>query len=181
MEFSDLADAIKENDSARVNELLRRLMPRLKRFLTVHMNASRQDAEDCAQESILLCIEAIKEDRLRNSDKILSYLFTSCRNNYLKLKEKHKEQHYDEIPDDQHAPAAQLLNLLDKERKRLLEWCLKQLKQEYQAFMRYWFQFPDSEAEKVAEHFDLSVSNTWTRKHRIITKLNECYEEKSKL
>lgn len=74
MEFSDLADAIKENDSARVNQLLQKLMPRLKRFLSVHMNASRQDAEDCAQESILLCIEAIKEDRLRNSDKILSYL-----------------------------------------------------------------------------------------------------------
>lgn len=181
MEFSDLAAAIKENDSARVNELMKELIPRLKRFLTVHMNASRQDAEDCAQESILLCIEAIKEDRLRNTDRVLSYLFTSCKNNYLKMLDKHKEQHYDDMPEGQHAPAGQLMNLLDKERQRLLEWCLKQLKKEYQAFMRYWFKYPDSEAEKVADHFNLSVSNTWTRKHRIINKLNECYEKKSKL
>lgn len=181
MDFSDLADAIKENDSARVNELMKKLIPRLKRFLTVHMNATRQDAEDCAQESVLLCIEAIKEDRLRNTDKVLSYLLTSCRNNYLKMKDKRKEQHYDKLPEDQNSPAGQLINLLDKERRRLLEWCLKQLKQEYQAFMRYWFQFPDSEAEKVADHFNISISNTWTRKHRIISKLNECYEEKSQL
>lgn len=181
MEYSDLARAIKENDSVRVNELMKKLIPRLKRFLSIHMNASKQDAEDCAQESVLLCIEAVKEDRLRNPEKVLSYLLTSCRNNYLKMRDKHKEEHYEELPDDQHSPAAQLINLLDKERQRLLEWCLNQLKKEYQAFMEYWFRNPGKEAEKVAAHFNLSVSNTWTRKHRIINKLHDCYQKKSEI
>ncbi len=181
MEYSDLAKAIRENDSSRVNELMMKLVPRLMRFLSVHMNASKEDAEDCAQETILQCIEVIKEDKLRDSEKVLSYILTSCRNNYLKMKDKHKEEHFEEVPDDRHSPAGQLMNLLDKERKSILEWCLKQMKQEYQAFMRYWFRYPGAEAEKVAERFNLSVSNTWTRKHRIISRLNECYKKKSKL
>ncbi|MGK7369115.1 MAG: RNA polymerase sigma factor [Candidatus Halalkalibacterium sp. M3_1C_030] len=181
MKYSDLAKAIKENDSSRINEIMKELVPRLKRFLSVHMNASKADAEDCAQETILQCIEVIKEDKLRDTDKVLSYILTSCRNNYLKMKEKKKEEHYEEVPDDNHSPAGQLLNLLDKERKRILEWCLNQLKKEYQAFMRYWFRNPGAEAEKVAEQFNLSVSNTWTRKHRLISRLNECYKKKSEL
>lgn len=181
MEYSDLAEAIKENDSARVDELMKKLVPRLKRFLGVHMNASKPDAEDCAQETVLVCLEVIKEDKLRDPEKVLTYLLTSCRNNYLKMQNKHKEERYEEVPDERHSPAGQLINLLDKERKRLLEWCLKQLKQEYQTFMEYWFRHPGAEAEKVAAHFNLSVSNTWTRKHRIINKLNECYQKKSEL
>lgn len=181
MEYSELAKAIRENDSSRVNEIMRELVPRLKRFLSIHMNASKVDAEDCAQETILQCIEIIKADKLRDTDKVLSYILTSCRNNYLKMKEKKKEEHYDEVPDDNFYSAEQLLNLLDKEKKRILEWCLGQLRQEYQAFMRYWFRNPGADAEKVADEFNLSVSNTWTRKHRIINKLNECYKKKSEL
>lgn len=181
MEYSELAKAIRENDSSRVNEMMQKLVPRLKRFLSIHMNASKSDAEDCAQETILQCIEIIKQDKLRDTDKVLSYIMTSCRNNYLKMKEKMKEENYEEVPDRNYSSAEQLLNLLDKERKRILEWCLRQLKKEYQDFMRYWFQNPGAEAEKVAEHFDLSVSNTWTRKHRIISKLNDCYKKKSEL
>lgn len=181
MEYSDLAKAIRENDSSRVNELMIKLVPRLKRFLRVHMNASKADAEDCAQETILQCIEVIKEDKLRDTEKVLSYITTSCRNNYLKMKDKYKEEHFEEVPDDNNSPADQLMNLLDKERKNILKWCLKQLKEEYQAFMKYLFKYPAAEAEKVAEYFNLSVSNTWTRKHRIINKLNECYKKKSKL
>lgn len=181
MEYSELAKAIRENDSSRVNEMMQQLVPRLKRFLSIHMNASRADAEDCAQETILQCIEIIKQDKLRDTDKVLSYIMTSCRNNYLKMKEKMKEEHFEEVPDHNYSSAEQLLNLLDKEKKRILEWCLSQLKKDYQAFMRYWFRNPGAEAEKVAEQFDLSVSNTWTRKHRIINKLNECYKKKSEL
>lgn len=156
-------------------------MPRLVRFLRIHMNASVDDAKDCAQETFLLSLEVIKEDKLENPDRILSYMLTSCRNNYLKMRRKKKEKNYEEIPQNHHHAPGQLNALLDKERKRLLKWCMEQLKQEYRKFMEYWFKHPDYEAEKVADHFNLSVSNTWTRKHRIIKKLNKCYQKKSEL
>lgn len=181
MDYSDLAQAIRENNTGRVDELLQKLIPRLHRFLSIHMNASKPDAQDCVQETILHCLEAIKNDNLRHPEKVISYLLTSCRNNYLKMLDKRKENAYDEVPEEHHHPAVQLANLLDDERKRLLEWCLKQLKEEYRLFMEFWFKHPEYEAEKVADHFNLSVSNTWTRKHRLINQLHECYKEKSEI
>lgn len=181
MDYADLVEALKENDSSRVNEHLNTLIPRLHRFLTIHMNASRQDAEDCAQETLLLTLEAINEDRIKNPERILSYMLTSCRNNYLKMVSKDKEQNYEEVPEEQHHQPGQLKAMLDEERKSLLEWCMEQLKDEYKKFMEYWFTDPGMEAEKVADKFNLSLSNTWTRKHRIIKQLNECYQKKSEL
>lgn len=181
MEYTDLAQAIKENDTAKVNSYLESLIPRLMRFLMIHMNADKTDAEDCAQETLFLTFEAVKEDRLNNPERILTYMLTTCRNNYLKMQQKMKEQNYEEVPETSYNKPGQLTSLLDEERKRLLEQCMDQLKEEYREFMEYWFTFPDAEAEKVAEHFDISVSNTWTRKHRIIKQLNECYEKKSEL
>ena len=181
MEYSELADAIRNNDSSKVREMMDTLVPRLQRFLLVHMNASDADAEDCAQDTILSCLETIHEGRLKNPDHILTYLLTSCRNNYLNMINKKKEQYFEEIPKERRSDPQQLSNLLHKERMRILQWCLNQLKKEYRRFMEYWFQNPDSEAEEVAEHFNITVSNAWTRKHRIIGKLNDCYSEKSEL
>ncbi|MGD8428418.1 MAG: sigma-70 family RNA polymerase sigma factor [Balneolaceae bacterium] len=181
MDYSKLVTALKENDSQRVNELLEALRPRLIAFLRVHMNASRADAEDCAQESLLDSIEVIREDRLNNPKRVVSYILSTCRNNYLKMQRKQRAESMEDISETQTQAPRQLQSLLDKEQKRLLEWCLRQLKKEYRKFMQYWFDHPDAHANKVAKHFEISVSNAWTRKHRLVRKLNECYRKKSKL
>lgn len=181
MEYSELVTAIKENDSSKVDRLLSEIHPRLIRFLRISMGASKSDAEDCVQESILYALKAIKEDRLRDPDRIFSYLLTTCRNNYLKLNEQRKEPTYNELPEDQYHEPGQLQNLLNEEQMKLLEQCMDELKEEYRDFMEYWFEKPGSHAERVADHFDISVNNVWTRKHRIIKKLNDCYKKKSKL
>jgi RNA polymerase sigma factor (sigma-70 family) len=182
MNFSNLVTALQEdNNSQEVNKLIEALRPRLMAFLRTHMNANHADAEDCAQDSLLTCIEVIKEGRLKNPDQVVSYILSTCRNTYLKMQKKQREKSIDKVPDDyQHAPR-QLQSLLDKEQEHLLKWCLNQLKEGYQKFMQYWFDHPDAHTKKVAEHFDISVNNAWTRKHRLIKKLNECYREKSKL
>lgn len=181
MDYADLVEALKKNDSSRINEHLETLVPRLLRFLTIHMNASRQDAQDCAQETLLLTLEAVADDRIENPNRILSYMLTSCKNNYLKMIQKEKEQNYETVPQDHHHLPGQLKAMLDKEKKSLLEQCMDQLKKEYKRFMEYWFTDPGMEAEKVADKFGLSLSNTWTRKHRIIKQLNECYHKRSEL
>lgn len=181
MNFSNLVTAVQEDNSQEVNKLIEALRPRLMAFLRTHMNATHADAEDCAQDSLLTSIEVIKEGRLKNPDRVVSYILSTCRNTYLKMQKKRREQSIDEIPDNhQHAPR-QLQSLLDEEQEKLLEWCMNQLKEEYQKFMQYWFDHPDSHAKKVAEYFGISVNNVWTRKHRLIKKLNECYRKKSKL
>lgn len=181
MNFSNLVTALQEGNDQEVNRLIEALRPRLMAFLRTHMNADHADAEDCAQDSLLISINVIKEGRLKNPDRVLSYILTTCRNTYLKMQKKNRDESMGKIPDEyQHAPR-QLQSLLDKEQESLLEWCLSQLKDKHQQFMEYWFDHPDSHAKKVAEQFDISVNNVWTRKHRLIKKLNKCYREKSKL
>jgi len=181
MDYSDLVSALQENDTQRVNKLIEKVRPRLIAFLRVHMNASQADAEDCAQDSLLTSIEVIKEDRLNNPDQVVSYMLSTCKNNYLKMQKKQREESMDELDERQRQAPRQLQSLLDEEQEELLEWCLDQLKTKYQRFMQYWFDHPDAHTKKVASHFDISVNNAWTRKHRLIKKLNECYREKSKL
>lgn len=181
MAYSELVTAIKEKDSARVDRLLREIHPRLVRFLRIHMGAVPADAEDCVQEAIYFALAAVREDRLRDPGRIFSYLLTTCRNNYLKLLEQRKETNYDEVPETSYHRPRQLQNLLDEEQMRILEQCMGELKEEYREFMEYWFERPGSHAGRVADHFGLSVNNVWTRKHRIIKQLNDCYKKKSNL
>lgn len=181
MDYSDLITALQEQDTQKANELIEALRPRLIAFLRIHMNASLADAEDCAQDSLLTSIEIIKEDRIKDPDQVVSYILSTCKNTYLKMQRKQREESMDEVSESQRQAPQQLQSLLDQEQERLLEWCLNQLKEKYQKFMQYWFDHPDAHAKKVANHFDISVNNAWTRKHRLIKKLNECYREKSKL
>lgn len=181
MEFSELVEALDKDNTSKVNNLLKKLTPRLVRFLQIHMNAEKQDAEDCAQEALLKALKTIREDKMRNSEHILSFLLTSCRNNYLNLMNKQKDRSLEDYSRGFGRQPRQLLAMLDKERKRLLEWCMQQLSDDYKQFIDYWFTYPDSDATAVASHFDISVNNAWTRKHRIIKKLNKCYEEKNSI
>lgn len=179
MEYSELVTAIKEDDSEKINKLLARLRPRLLAFLRIHLNANEADAQDCAQESLLISLKIIEEDRIDNPDQVVSYILSTCKNVYLKMLKKRREKSIDEVSEDQLHPPRQLKSLLNEEQKRLLEWCMGQLKKEYQNFMQYWFKYPNAHANSVANHFNMSVNNVWTRKHRLIKKLNECYQKKS--
>lgn len=181
MEYSDLVEALRERDQARINEIINDLTPRLIKFLKIHMGASTSDAKDCVQQAFVHCLEIIREDRLRNSEKILTYLMTTCRNNYLKKTRENREIVSDEIHKKHFRIPGQLRKILDQERLDILEECLDELKPDYRTFIDYWFEHPDSDAEDVAEHFGITVNNTWTRKHRIIKRLNECYKRKIKL
>ncbi|NGP87063.1 RNA polymerase sigma factor [Fodinibius halophilus] len=181
MDYSNLVTALQENDTKKVNELISALRPRLIAFLRIHMNATQEDAEDCAQDSLLTSIEIINEDRIQNPEQVVSYILSTCRNTYLKMQKKKRPEATDDISDKHQQAPRQLQSLLDKEQKRLLNICMDQLKEKHQSFMQYWFDHPDAQAKKVADHFNISLSNTWTRKHRIIKKLNECYTKKSKL
>lgn len=179
MNYSELVTAIKEDDSEKINKLLAGLRPRLLAFLRIHMNANEADAQDCAQESLLTTIKIIEEDRIDDPDQVVSYILSTCKNVYLKMLKKRREKSIDEVSEDHLHSPRQLKSLLNEEQKRLLEWCMGQLKKEYQKFMQYWFKHPNAHANGVANRFNMSVNNVWTRKHRLIKKLNECYKKKS--
>ncbi len=180
MEYSELADAFSKNDTSKINHLMGELRPRLLRFLHIHMNARMDEAEDCIQDAILNALETIKDGDMRDAENLLSYLLSSCRNNYLNMQNKKGLSIVEQDPDTTLQPPRQLTQLLDKERRDLLAQCIAKLSDDYRVFINYWFADPGIEAKKVAAHFKMSVANVWTKKHRILKKLNACYQKKIK-
>ncbi len=178
MDYTELYNAILNGDDPKVTVLMDQLIPALTGFLRASMRASEADCKDCIQQALLFTIEKIKEDKIRDPSKLKFYLLTACRNIYLRMI-KHTNVSLDETnPYHAVAPAKQLKNLLDKEKQLFLSECLNELSPDYFEFINYWFENPDTDGSTVADHFNISLNNAWTRKHRIIKILNECIEKK---
>lgn len=180
MDYSELVTALNEGDTRKVNKLIAAIRIRLMAFLRIHMNASEDDAKDVSQEALLKAVKIIKRDQIKNPDKIVSYILTICRNAYLKIQKNERTISLEGITRQYQEPR-QLQSLLDKEQKQLLQLCLDKLSESHQQFIQYWFDHPDAHTQKVADHFKISITNAWTRKHRIIKKLKECYQKKINL
>jgi RNA polymerase sigma factor (sigma-70 family) len=179
MEYSGLAEAIKQDNQREINRLLKSLIPQLIAYLRVQLNAEQQDAEDCAQQAFLVSLEAVRNEELEQPDRIFSFLITTCRNMYLNMMNRRKRSSYEDFSKTHSDQPGQLLSLLSDERQKLLEQCLEQLSEAYRTYIEYWFTHPDSGAKAASVYFGISESNAWTRKHRVVNKLNECYKKKS--
>lgn len=181
MDYSKFVDAVLNEDEEALKPLVQVISAVLMKFLRVRYRVSKQDAEDCAQSTLMIAVEVIRNGKLENRETIISYLFTTAKNEYFKLLSKNKESSYQSPDDYDFKPADQLDLLLTRERQAILEDCISALKADFQEYIRYWFQNTDSETAVVANHFGISVSNAWTKKHRIINLLRECYEKKIQL
>lgn len=117
MEYSGLVEAIKQDDRAEINRLLKSLIPQLIIYLRIEMNAAKQDAEDCAQHAFLISLETVREDKLKQPDSIFSFLITACRNKYLNMLNRRKRKSYEDFSTNYSSQPGQLLSLLDNERK----------------------------------------------------------------
>lgn len=178
MDYSRFVYAVQNNDAEELASLVAVITAVLIKFLKVRIGASHQDAEDSAQNTLLLVIEKIKEDKLNNPDSIIYYLFTTAKHDYLKAQAKIKEPTFDEAPESHSEEGDQLSSLLDEERMGILKACLNKLKPGLKSYISYWFQNPGDETAVVAEHFGISVSNAWTKKHRILKMIKECCDKK---
>ncbi|MEQ9266652.1 MAG: sigma-70 family RNA polymerase sigma factor [Balneolaceae bacterium] len=180
VDYSDLVNALQKGDEPKAAELIQEILPRLEDYLVVVMNAERNAAKECVQQAFLDVFEQIKKDRIKESKYIFSYLIKSCRHEYLRYaKREHKFKYEEEALNVLYEPETQMQNLLDKERQRILEECLDELKEKSKKFIKYFIDKPDSTTEEASAEFDLSGANVRTRKSRILSRLHHCYKRKS--
>ena len=180
MDYSRFVDAVKTNDTEELSSMVSVITDVLIKFLKVRIGASHQDAEDCAQNTLIIAIEKIKAKKLNKPDSIIYYLFTTAKHDYLKAQAKIKEFTLDKPPDSFSKDGEQFVKLINEERQKILQKCLGQLKPNMKDYITYWFQNPNNDTAVVADHFGMSLSNAWTKKHRIIKLLKECYTKKMK-
>lgn len=177
MDYSKFVTAVLTNDKESLGEFYEVLTKVLLKFLLVRMDADLEDAKDSAQNAIMFGVEKIKNKELEHPDLIINYLFTTAKHDYLKHQSKRKEVNYEEIPAHHSEQGIQLEKLLDEERQSILQRCFEKLKPKQFNYISYWFNNPQSDTALVADHFGISVNNAWTKKHRIIHVLKECFQK----
>lgn len=176
MDFTPLVTALQKNDSATINKYTKALYPILRSYLRSNMRSSIPDAEDCIQDSLIAAYKAIGNGQLKDPTLLVAYVMSTCRNNYLNMQTKRGVNYVEEPSFDIFQVAPQMQLLLDKEKNRSLLSCFDQLQDKYKEFIKYWYDHPDMKTSKVASHFGISISNAWTRKHRIIKMLHDCHQ-----
>lgn len=180
LDYSELVYALQENKEGKANELLAELLPRLKDYLKVTMNADEREAEECIHQAFLNVYEQIIQDNIRKEKYIFSYLLRACRHEYIRYS---KHQHrfnspVDDNPEYLVEPADQIENLLDEDRQRILDECLKELEDKSRRFIEYFIDKPDTSTKEASKHFKISGANVRTRKSRILSRLHHCFKRK---
>lgn len=180
VDYSELVLALQEGDDAKAAELLSELIPRLEDYLVVAMSADENAAQECVQQAFLDVFEQIRQDKIKESKYIFSYLIKSCRHEYLRYaKRQHRFKYEEEALNELYEPEEQVKNLLDKERQRILKECLEELQEKSKKFIEYFIDKPDATTDEAVEEFGLSGANVRTRKSRILSRLHHCYKRKS--
>lgn len=144
------------------------------------MNADRGSAKECVQQAFLDVFEQIQKGGIRESKYIFSYLIKACRHEYIRYsKREYKFKYEEEALNVLYEPEQQFQNLLDKERQRILQQCLDELKEKSRTFIEYFMDKPDASTDEAKEEFGLTSANVRTRKSRILSRLHHCYKRKS--
>lgn len=180
MDYSELVEAIIDEDIKTANRLCGDILPILKKYLIATVGAKPEDAEDAVQRMFEYVIPKIQNNEIKSPSGLLAYMLTASRHSYFKIKKEYDSHKFELIDDSLVAEPEQPWGLLDKDQETILKKCIKELKGHYKKLIQFLFDYPNADSEDIAEFFDISVSNAWIRKHRMIQKLNECVRKKFK-
>lgn len=179
VDYSELVEALHKGDDGKAGELLSEVIPRLQEYLRVVLKAAPEDAAECVQQAFLDVFEQIRKGNIKNSKYIFSYLIKSSRHEYFRyMKRQHKFDYHNEM-DEICEPEEQLENLLDKERQKILQECLSEMRTKSREFIEYFIDKPDASTNDAIKAFNLSSANVRTRKSRLLSRLHHCYKRKS--
>jgi RNA polymerase sigma factor (sigma-70 family) len=176
MDYSGLVTAVKNGDQLTASRLCSEATPILKRYLRKKCGADPTDADDAIQRMFEYVINKIIADEFENPSGLLAYMLKACRHNYIKFAREKNRPDIENLANMPFNEPVQIWELVNEERQEILKYCTEKLRKGYKEFINYFFSFPNASAEDVADHFDISINNAWTRKHRVINKLNECVE-----
>ncbi len=178
MDYGKFADALNSGDPKELEPLYAEAFQVLCRYLGTTMRADYQDAQECAQHALVMTMERLRKGAIRNTDSIFSYLLQSAKNRYMRLlHERERNNFQDNI--ERYVPVEEQIDLLvTEERKNALQACIAGLDEPSREFILYWLEHPEARSGTVARHFNISVNNVWTRRHRIVKKLSDCVRKK---
>lgn len=152
-------------------ELCRRLAPRVRLYGLRHL---RDEAAACdlMQQVMLMMIERLRADALRDPDQLTSFVFGICRMLVLDRRRSHARrarllETYGHALLPPEAPSPQL----DQER---LTDCLQRLPERERTVLIMSF-YDDTPADALARQLDMSPENVRVVRHRALKRLRQCF------
>jgi len=152
-------------------ELYRRLAPRVRLYGRKHLR-DEQAAADLVQQVLLMTLERLREGKLREPERLASFVFGMCRMVVLDLRrtQARRERLITTYRED--VPAADPSTAPRLDHDRLLH-CLEQLPERERSVLVMTF-YEDAAARTVASTLGLSEGNVRVVRHRGLQHLREC-------
>ena len=166
-----IAAAPDGEDVAAETELYRRLAPRVRLYGLKHLR-DRQAAADLVQQVLMLTLERLRAGKLRDAERLVSFVFGTCRMTVLELRRTgaRRERLLDRYAGDVPMADPAASPRLDQAR---LAGCLERLSERERSVLVMTF-YDDQPAKDVAVALGLSEGNVRVIRHRGLERLRDC-------
>src|SRR5215467_12010580 len=152
-------------------ELFHRMAPRIRLYGLRHMR-DEHAADDLTQQVLITTIEALRAGRLREAEKLASFVLGTCRMMVLDLRRnaQRKERLLGQFGADLLAPVQPSEPCLDQDR---LARCMQSLKERERTVIVLTF-YDEQTGADVAGFLGVSEANVRVIRHRAIHQLRDC-------
>ena len=152
-------------------EFVRRMAPRIRLYGLRHLR-SEDAADDLAQQVLITTLEALRANRLRQPEKLASFVLGTCRMTALDLRRnaQRKERLLERFGAELLAPSRLSTTRIDVEQLRR---CVQDLKERERAVVVMTF-YDERTAADLAGFLGVSEANVRVIRHRAILQLRQC-------
>jgi RNA polymerase sigma-70 factor, ECF subfamily len=173
IELSDaeLVRRIGAGERAAEAELFRRMVPRIRLYGLRHLRDVHA-AEDLTQNVLITIIEALRQNRLREPERLASFVLGTCRMTILDLRRgsQRRERLLEQFGPDLIAPVESLRPRLDHDQ---LASCVENLRERERTVVVMTFYNEQTSAD-VAVFLGVSEAHVRVMRHRAIRQLRDC-------
>lgn len=169
---ADLARQIASGNGREAEaELFRRMAPRVRLYGLRHLR-DEHASEDLSQQVLITTLEALRAGRLREPEKLASFVLGTCRMTVLNLRRGAQRQQrlLAQFGADLLTPVEPAVPRLDHEQ---LARCVQNLKERERTVVVMTF-YDEQTGEDVASFLGVSKANVRVIRHRAIHQLREC-------
>jgi RNA polymerase sigma-70 factor (ECF subfamily) len=159
------------HDREAEGELYRRMAPRVRLYGLRHLRDGHA-ADDLTQQVLITTLEALRAGRLREPEKLASFVLGTCRMTVLDLRRgvQRRERLLEQFGVDLLVPAQSSGSQLDHEQ---LARCMEALKERDRTVVVMTF-YDERTGADVAGFLGLSEANVRVIRHRAIHQLRQC-------
>ena len=152
-------------------ELFRRMAPRIRLYGLRHMR-EEQAAQDLVQQVMITAIEALRSGRLREPEKLASFVLGTCRLTVLNMRrgDQRKQRLLEQFGADFLTTDCSKTMYLDQ---AILARCVQGLRERERSVIVMTF-FDEQTGAEVAGFLGVSEANVRVIRHRAIHQLRDC-------